>query len=106
LPKNKKVLNLGKHNLRGSRRSALRCMIKSYPDLESWKTIINLHTKSSFLQNGNGTWTGSTFDWILKEKNWLKISEGNYTDKNSAESEASKKQAQMERILKKNRGLL
>lgn len=43
--------------------------------------------KSEFLTGKNGKWDGCSFDWILKPSNMIKIIEGNYDNKKTAQSE-------------------
>lgn len=49
----------------------------SFDDL---KTVFENAEKSSFLKGLDGGWKAS-FDWLIKEANFLKVLEGNYADK-------------------------
>ena len=52
---------------------------------EEWLNAFAEIPKSKFLQ-GNAiecSWSGVTFDWIIQEKNFVKVVEGNYRDSNN-----------------------
>ena len=36
---------------------------------------------SDFLKNGNGTWNGASFDWLINKSNFAKVLEGNYDNR-------------------------
>jgi hypothetical protein len=80
-------------SLNDTRIRQLKARIKQYGREKVLEAFLAVG-KSQFLLNGNDNWAGVTFDWIIKSSNFLKIIEGNYTDKNSNTSsngtEASK----------------
>ena len=76
---------LGLQQLRGinsntNRYSMLKARIKEYSLDEVVQAIENIN-KSSFLKGQNKrNWT-ITFDWLIRPNNFIKVLEGNYTDK-------------------------
>ncbi len=67
------------------RKKLVRKVLSTY-GISTDKEVIDKTANSSFL-NGSGStgWTAD-FDWIFKEKNFIKILEGNYVDKKSTKS--------------------
>jgi len=67
----------------GARRKALCARLKEPNGLASVLEAIAWVGRSSFLQGtiDGRTWSGATFDWILKPANFVKILEGNYADR-------------------------
>lgn len=61
------------------RKKAIQNLLKTYT-LEDFRTVFENAEKSSFLKGAKGGWKAS-FDWLLKEANFLKVLEGNYADK-------------------------
>ena len=52
-------------------------------DFEKAKEEIN---KSEFLRGKNNKMWFVTFDWLIEENNFIKVIEGNYTDRNGSEN--------------------
>lgn len=50
-------------------------------DTASFEVVFNKVYESDFLSGRNGSWTGCSFDWIMKQANFIKIGEGNYDNK-------------------------
>ena len=70
-------------NLSDARKRAIQNLLKSYT-LEDFRTVFQNAESSSFLNGKSGKWKAS-FDWLLKESNFLKVLEGNYEDKGRKE---------------------
>ena len=51
------------------------------PSLEEFRDVFKRVEESDFLSGRSGVWSNCNFDWILKESNWTKIQEGNYSNK-------------------------
>lgn len=66
--------------LTNKRKKAIKSILKKY-SLEELKNIFKKVEDSSFLNGSSGKWSGATFDWLLKESNFIKVMEGNYDDK-------------------------
>lgn len=66
-----------------ARKKAIKKILSKYSrdDLE---TVFENAENSSFLRGSSGGWKAS-FDWLIKEGNFLKVLEGNYADKPSLE---------------------
>ena len=69
-----------------SRQRKVQARLRDHPDLEFWKLVFAKVWNSKFLMGSNGNsnsqWKVS-FDWIISnDTNVLKISEGNYDNKN------------------------
>lgn len=72
-----------------ARSNSLKARIEEYSLEEVYEVIDNIK-KSSFLQGDNDrNWT-ITFDWLLKQSNFIKVLEGNYTDKKKKFKEENK----------------
>ena len=63
----------------GARQKAVQNLLKTYT-LADFRTVFENTEKSSFLKGSDGGWKAS-FDWLMKEANFLKVLEGNYADK-------------------------
>lgn len=50
-------------------------------DIATFEVVFNKVHESDFLSGRNGSWTGCSFDWIMKQANFIKIGEGNYDNK-------------------------
>lgn len=59
-----------------SRKKAVKDILKRYGK-DTVLEVLDKAQNSSFLTGKTGTWTAD-FDWIFKEKNFIKILEGNY----------------------------
>ena len=66
--------------LTNKRKKAINSILKKY-SLEELKNIFKKVEDSSFLNGNSDKWSGATFDWLLKESNFIKVMEGNYDDK-------------------------
>jgi hypothetical protein len=62
-----------------ARKKAIHKMLGKYT-LDDLKSVFENAEKSSFLKGVDGGWKAS-FDWLMKEDNFLKVMEGNYADK-------------------------
>ena len=62
-----------------ARRKAVMSLLNTYT-IEDFKTVFTNTEGSSFLKGADGGWKAS-FDWLIKENNFLKVLEGNYADK-------------------------
>lgn len=62
-----------------ARKKAIRNLLKTY-NVDDFQTVFQNMEGSSFLKGADGGWKAS-FDWLMKEGNFLKVLEGNYTDK-------------------------
>lgn len=86
---------LGLQQLRGinnntNRYSMLKARIKEYSLDEVVQAIENIN-KSSFLKGQNKrNWT-ITFDWLIRPNNFIKVLEGNYTDRDGGEPNGKSK---------------
>ena len=66
-------------SLSDARKKAIKARLKTY-SLEDFKTVFEKAESSSFLKGEEKDWS-ATFDWLIKEANFLKVLEGNYADK-------------------------
>lgn len=67
-------------NIKGKRRDCVRARLKEY-GIEGFEKAIEMIKISEFLQgNNNKSWT-VTFDWFIKPNNFVKVLEGNYSNK-------------------------
>lgn len=57
----------------------------------TWEQYFRSVDASDFLSGRNGIWQGCSFDWLIKPANMLKVIEGNYANRVSAEEEAEQK---------------
>ena len=64
--------------LNASRIKAVKARMKDVPTLEEWECFFDIIQKSDFLSGRSKVDFVASFDWILLEKNFLKIVEGNY----------------------------
>jgi phage replication O-like protein O len=51
-------------------------------DLAEFESVFKKVEASDFLSGRNGSWLNCSFDWVLKQANWVKVIEGNYDNKN------------------------
>lgn len=80
LPVPKVISDARKKNIRGK--------LKKY-GFDTLKLAFQKMEASDFLSGRDGAWSGCSFDWIIKyEGNIIKVLEGNYDNKNSAETKA------------------
>lgn len=62
-----------------TRKKAVTKLLKKY-SLDDFRAVFVNAESSSFLKGLDGGWKAS-FDWLIKEANFLKVLEGNYADK-------------------------
>lgn len=62
-----------------AREKTIRARLDKY-SMDDCKTVFTNAEASSFLKGSDGGWKAS-FDWLMKEANFLKVLEGNYQDK-------------------------
>jgi hypothetical protein len=62
-----------------TRKKAILARLDTYT-LDDFKTVFQNAESSSFLKGADGGWK-ATFDWMVKEANFIKVLEGNYADK-------------------------
>ena len=64
--------------LTDERRRHIKARWGEHSNLEAFTDLFTKAAASDFLNNGNGTWKGANFDWLLKPANFVKVLEGNY----------------------------
>ena len=69
------------------RKAKIRTRLKNYT-IDDFRTMFEKAEASSFLKGGNGNWSAS-FDWMLEEKNMVKILEGNYDNREQKKDDLS-----------------
>ena len=79
---NKTCLSLSRiKEMTSGRKMVVKRRYTKMPSLATWKSLFEKVEESNFLTNRRGqnrnNWK-ATFDWILEEKNMVKIMEGNY----------------------------
>lgn len=62
-----------------NREKAVLELLKTYSN-DDFRVVFENAENSSFLKGKDGGWKAS-FDWLIKEANFLKVLEGNYADK-------------------------
>lgn len=67
-------------SLTDKRKRAIKLILKKY-SLKKLEMVFKKVEESSFLNGSSDKWSGATFDWLLKESNFIKVLEGNYDDK-------------------------
>ena len=85
LPRLKKVTD--------GRKKAMKMLLKKKYSTDTIEIAFKKVEESDFLSGRNGKWTSCNFDWIINEDNIVKILEGKYDKKISAE-EIKQKQDQ------------
>lgn len=63
-----------------NRKKAIRARLNTY-SVEDFRTVFEAAENSAFLKGKNERNWQATFDWMMKDSNFVKILEGNYTDK-------------------------
>ena len=66
-------------SLSDARKKTIRSRLKTF-SIDDFKQVFTSAENSSFLKGEDGGWKAS-FDWLIKEANFLKVLEGNYQDK-------------------------
>lgn len=67
-------------SLSEARKKAIKARLKTY-SLEDFKTVFENAEASSFLKGNNDKNWSANFDWLIADKNIVKVLEGNYADK-------------------------
>ena len=65
------------------RKRAIKSILNKY-SLADVQTVFEKAEASDFLKGNNGGWAGASFDWLIKEANFIKTLEGNYDNKRSS----------------------
>ena len=67
-------------SLSDARRKAIKARLNTY-SVEQFKAMFEIAEASSFLKGqGNRNWRAN-FDWLIKDSNFAKVLDGNYSDK-------------------------
>lgn len=73
-------------SLSDARKKAIKARLNTY-SVEDFKTVFENAEASSFLKGKNDrNWTAN-FDWLIADKNFVKVLEGNYADKRNGRKE-------------------
>ena len=88
-------------SLTDKRKRAIKLILKKY-SLKELETVFKKVEESAFLNGNSDKWSGATFDWILKESNFIKVLEGNYDDKGKYNNLHSKPSYDIEEYEKYN----
>lgn len=67
-------------SLTEKRKRAIKLILKKH-SLKELEMVFKKVEDSDFLNGNSDKWSGATFDWILKESNFIKVMEGNYDNK-------------------------
>lgn len=67
-------------SLSDARKKAIKARLNTY-SLEDFKTVFQNAEDSSFLKGSNDRNWSANFDWLIADKNFVKVLEGNYADK-------------------------
>lgn len=67
-------------SLSDARRKAIKARLNTY-SLEQFKAMFEIAEASSFLKGQNGRNWQANFDWLIKDGNFAKVLDGNYSDK-------------------------
>lgn len=71
-------------SLSEARKKAIKARLKTY-SLEDFRTVFENAEASSFMKGKNDRNWSANFDWMIADKNIVKILEGNYADKGRKE---------------------
>ncbi len=74
-------------SLSEARKKAIKARLNTY-SLEEFKTVFENAEASSFLKGSNDRNWSANFDWLIADKNFVKVLEGNYADKTKRRKEA------------------
>lgn len=88
-------------SLTDKRKRAIKLILKKY-SLKELETVFKKVEESAFLNGSSDKWSGATFDWLLKESNFIKVIEGNYDDKGKYNNLHSKPSYDIEEYEKYN----
>lgn len=67
-------------SLSDARRKAIKARLNTY-NLEQFKAMFEIAEASSFLKGQNNRDWRANFDWLIKDGNFAKVLDGNYSDK-------------------------
>ena len=67
-------------SLSEARKKAIKARLNTY-SLEEFRTVFQNAEDSSFLKGSNDRNWSANFDWLIADKNFVKVLEGNYADK-------------------------
>lgn len=67
-------------SLSEDRKKAIKARLRRYT-MDDFKTLFQKTEASSFLKGGNSRNWSATFDWLISERNMVKVLDGNYDDK-------------------------
>lgn len=67
-------------SLSDARKKAIKARLNTY-SLDDFKTVFENAEASAFLKGGNDRNWSANFDWLIADKNFVKVLEGNYADK-------------------------
>jgi predicted phage replisome organizer len=67
-------------SLSEARKKAIKARLNTY-SLEDFKTVFENAENSAFLKGNNDRNWSANFDWLIADKNFVKVLEGNYADK-------------------------
>ena len=65
--------------LSNNRKKAIKARLNTY-SVEQFRQMFELAEQSSFLKGNNNRNWQATFDWLIKDTNFVKVLEGNYSD--------------------------
>lgn len=68
-----------------ARKKAIKARLESF-SLEDFRTVFENAESSSFLKGKNDRKWSANFDWLIADKNIVKVLEGNYADKGRKEA--------------------
>lgn len=55
------------------------------------KEVFEMAEKSDYLSGSNGKWFNCSFDWLIKENNYIKVLEGNYNRHKEVKADSNSK---------------
>lgn len=67
-------------SLSEARKKAIKARLNTY-SLDDFKTVFENAENSAFLKGSNDRNWSANFDWLIADKNFVKVLEGNYADK-------------------------
>lgn len=67
-------------SLSDARKKAIKARLNTY-SLDDFKTVFENAEASAFLKGSNDRNWSANFDWLIADKNFVKVLEGNYADK-------------------------
>ena len=67
-------------SLSDARKKSIKARLNTY-SIDQFKTMFEIAEASSFLKGQNGRNWQANFDWLMKDSNFAKVLDGNYSDK-------------------------